>query len=289
MNSKMSDQPLVSVLTPSFNQGSWLQDNLTSVQRQTYQNIEQIVMDGGSTDETLQVLENAPSYVKWTSEPDRGQSHALNKALGQSSGEIIGWINSDDAYVDRRAVATAVETFRRHPDVGVVYGHGLVLNESNEFMLGLWSPPYIDRALELGMLFLQPSLFFRRDVLPEPFVREDMHYVMDWEMFLRLREKGVRFKRIPVVVGLDRQQPDRKTLSFDKLDREVAQTFAANGVDYNLRVKIERKAITSTRRLIGVQMAARIPQLIDPAIEIDFLTARRRILNQGLLPRRFIR
>lgn len=281
-------EPLVSILTPSFNQSRWLDDNLKSVQAQTYRNIEQIVMDGQSTDETPRILERAASNVHWTSEPDRGQSHALNKAFEQSNGEIIGWINSDDAYVDRRAVDEAVTTFARNPEVGVVYGHGLVLSESNDFMHLLWSPKYSLRLLKLGVLFLQPSLFFRRSVLPNPLVQEQLDYVMDWALFLSLQNRGVQFKRIPLMVGIDRHQSQRKTLQLGELDREIGQTIEAQGLEYDRKIKLERKASTVGRRLAGVLMAARLPTLVDPAIEINFMTASHRVRNQGLLPRRLI-
>jgi glycosyltransferase involved in cell wall biosynthesis len=285
----VGDEPLVSILTPSFNQSRWLKDNLKSVQAQTYRNIEQIVVDGGSSDATTQILKKSASNVRWTSEPDRGQSHALNKAFDQSNGGIIGWINSDDAYADRRAVAEAVAMLERYPEVGVVYGHGIVLSESNDFMQALWSPHYSERLLKLGVLFLQPSLFFRRSVLPTPLVREDLNYVMDWALFLALQGRGVGFKRVPLVVGVDRHQAQRKTLQMSELDSEIGRVIEAQGLGYGRKVKLERKVSTVGRRLVGVPMAARLPTMIDPAIEINFFAASRRIRNQGLLPRRFLR
>src|SRR4051794_18939512 len=100
-------------------------------------------MDGGSTDGSDDLLREATPPVIWRSERDRGQSHALNKAFAASSGEIIGWINSDDAYVDRRAVATAVELFERYPDVGVAYGHALAVNSVNRVLYVYWLPPHL--------------------------------------------------------------------------------------------------------------------------------------------------
>src|SRR5712671_7361166 len=92
-------RPLVSVLTPSFNQAGWLADNLRSVAAQTYPSVEHVVMDGGSSDSSIELLErHERAGLTWRSERDRGQSHALNKAFALSSGEIIGWLNSDDAY-----------------------------------------------------------------------------------------------------------------------------------------------------------------------------------------------
>src|SRR4051812_39998136 len=96
--------PLVSIITPSYNQGQWIADNLASVQSQSYPNIEQIVMDGGSKDATLEILAGAAANVRTTSEPDDGQCDAINKAFAATSGEIVGWINSDDGYFYADAV-----------------------------------------------------------------------------------------------------------------------------------------------------------------------------------------
>jgi glycosyltransferase involved in cell wall biosynthesis len=105
----MSRRPLVSILTPSFNQAAWLRENLRSVSEQTYANIEHVVMDGGSTDDSVEILRRADARVRWRSQNDRGQSHALNLALSASGGEIIGWLNSDDAYFDRSVLSTLSE------------------------------------------------------------------------------------------------------------------------------------------------------------------------------------
>jgi glycosyltransferase involved in cell wall biosynthesis len=107
---------LVSILTPSFEQARFLRDCLESVSRQTYGSIEHVVMDGGSCDGSAELLvRSARPGLRWRTEPDRGQAHALNKAFAESEGSIIGWINSDDAYVDRRAVAWAVGGVRSAP------------------------------------------------------------------------------------------------------------------------------------------------------------------------------
>src|SRR5215212_4467984 len=111
------NQPFVSILSPSFNQGRFIRDCLVSVSNQTYKNIEHIVCDGGSTDQTLEHLTNAAPLVQWVSEPDRGQAHALNKAFAMSTGDIIGWINSDDALFATNTVETVVTLLDQWPDV----------------------------------------------------------------------------------------------------------------------------------------------------------------------------
>ena len=110
--------PLVSVVTPSYNQGRWLADNLRSVAMQSYSAIEHVVMDGGSTDGSRDILASASPAVVWDSGPDGGQSDAINKAFSRSTGEIIGWLNSDDAYFSGDVVARAVEVFENIPRLG---------------------------------------------------------------------------------------------------------------------------------------------------------------------------
>ncbi|TLM85026.1 MAG: glycosyltransferase, partial [Actinobacteria bacterium] len=202
-------RPLVSILTPSLNQAQWLPDTLDSVACQSYPNIEHIVSDGGSTDATVQILESAPDAVRWHSAPDRGQSDALNKAFAMSSGEIIGWINSDDALMDSRVVEDVVAFFDSHPDVDVVYGHALQIAADGHFIRVLWSPPYRHSRLKTFNFIVQPAAFIRRSALSDPMLRESYHFVMDWELWLRLAEKH-RFARIDRILAVDRHHSARK-------------------------------------------------------------------------------
>ena len=204
-----TSRPLVSVLTPSFNQGRFLETCIDSVTSQTYGRIEQIVCDGGSTDETLDVLGRAPDSVKWVSEPDTGQSNALNKALSLSSGEIIGWLNSDDAYFDVHAVEAVVDLFRRRPEVGVVYGHAALVNADGLVLHLMWAPPYSYRLLKLFNFVVQPTAFVRRTLLTDSFVDESFEYAMDRELWLRLGRRS-RFARADCIVAIDRHHPARK-------------------------------------------------------------------------------
>ncbi|MEA2512435.1 MAG: hypothetical protein QOJ59_1922 [Thermomicrobiales bacterium] len=276
---------LVSILTPSFNQARWLVDNLRSVANQTYPSIEHIVMDGGSTDGSVDVLAQADPAVQWCSEPDRGQSHALNKAFTASRGEIIGWLNSDDAYVDRRAIESAVAAFRAHPDVGVVYGHGLLVNRSNRVLQFLWAPPFHPRLFRFGSFFIQPSVFIRRSFLCEPFVDERLHYIMDWDLWRRLMDR-TRFHRIDTIVALDRHQPARKTLMAG-YPQERADYDRARGIDPNSRRRLAlAKTAKVAVRLVGTPRAAMLPHLVKPAIDLDMGSTPTRVAFQTVYERK---
>jgi glycosyltransferase involved in cell wall biosynthesis len=258
---------------------------LLSVRNQTYTDIEHIVMDGGSSDSSVEILGRASHHVQWRSEPDRGQSHALNKAFQESTGEIIGWLNSDDAYVDRRSVESAVETFKRFPGVGVVYGHGLLVNQHNKVLQYLWAPGFSRRAMLRGTFFVQPSVFIRRSVLSSPLVDESLHYVMDRDLWIRL-VKRTEFRRINLVVGLDRYQPARKTLqeSFPKEYREYEHGIGNDPTSGKRRVLLKGQKILYRYR--GLPGATFLPARIEPSIELDFGSVKSRMLYQAFTPRK---
>lgn len=201
--------PLVSILTPSYNQGSYIRDTLNSVACQTYPNIEHIIMDGGSTDETVRVLEATGDGVVWRSEPDRGQAHAINKAFSESSGQIIGWLNSDDAYFDCTVVERVVEYFDGHPAVDVVYGHAARTDENGRIVWILWVPPFSYARFKKLNFIVQPAAFIRRGALEQPMLNEEFEFAMDWELWMRLAQKH-RFARLDDVLAIDRSQPGRK-------------------------------------------------------------------------------
>jgi glycosyltransferase involved in cell wall biosynthesis len=202
----------VSVLTPSFNQGVYIGATLRSVEAQTYTNLEHIVMDGGSTDGTLDVLRAAGARVTWRSGPDRGQADAVNKAFAASKGEIIGWLNSDDAYYDVRAIEDVVAYFERHPGVDVVYGHAVRALADGQIVRVLPVPRFGLAHLLWECFLVQPAVFVRRSAIAAPMLNDEFHFAMDWELWLRLARKN-RFARIDRVLAVDRSQPDRKILT----------------------------------------------------------------------------
>jgi glycosyltransferase involved in cell wall biosynthesis len=182
----MTVEPLVSVLTPSLNQGRFLGDAIQSVQSQDYPRIEHVVVDGGSTDETLDVLRAHPQ-VDWISEPDDGQSDALNKALARSRGSIVGWLNADDRYLPG-AVRSAVAALHRHPECGMVYSNYLDVDQDGAVLNRNRVPEFsLERLVNDGNLVPQPTAFVRREVLDRVgFVDVDLHYAMDYDLWIRI-------------------------------------------------------------------------------------------------------
>lgn len=261
--------PLVSVLTPSLNQARYLGDCISSVAAQTYSDVEHVVQDGGSTDGSLEILAGAPAHVRWISQPDDGQSDALNRAFASSSGEFLGWLNSDDGYADRRAVEWAVDHFVAHPEVDVLYGATLLVNEANVVLQVRAAPAFSLPLLRVVHYVVQPSLFFRRAALDrlDTFVRNDLQFVMDRDLVLRLAATA-RLAPLRRVVAFDRHQRERKVLQAAFV--EESRTFndalgpkppAANVLAASVRV---------WTRLAVALTAARLPAIVDPAIELQF-------------------
>jgi glycosyltransferase involved in cell wall biosynthesis len=204
-------RPLVSVLTPSFNQARWLSDNLRSVAAQTYPSIEHVVMDGGSTDGSLEILAAASQAVVWESGSDNGQSDAINKAYARSTGTIIGWLNSDDAYFSRDTVARVVDIFESRADVGVVYGHAALVNGDGTLLYVLWTPPFARMLPRAYNAIYQPAVFVRRSAIGrDQLVDPLFDYSMDRELWLHLGRR-TKFRRLDRILAVDRHHVDRKS------------------------------------------------------------------------------
>jgi GT2 family glycosyltransferase len=206
--------PRVSVVTPSFNQGRFLEATLRSVLLQGYPDLEYIVVDGGSTDQSRAVLQRyAPYLAHWVSEPDRGQAHAINKGLASASGEILGWLNSDDLLTPG-AVWRAVAALQAEPDVDLVYSDFIDLNERTGRARRRASWPVGFAALVERNVIPQPTAFYRRDLLARigP-VDERLHLALDWELWLRAARYGrVRYLH-GACLAILRDYPDTKTRS----------------------------------------------------------------------------
>jgi glycosyltransferase involved in cell wall biosynthesis len=166
-------------------------------------------MDGGSTDNSLEVLRNAGNSIVWETQRDNGQSEALNRAFNRSTGDIIGWLNSDDAYYRPNVIATVVDVFVRRPDVDVVYGHAALVNDAGLLLHAIWVPPFNRRLLKFQTVIVQPAAFIRRSALRDKFVDESYDYAMDLELWLRLAST-CKFTRLPKVLAIDRHHRGRK-------------------------------------------------------------------------------
>jgi glycosyltransferase involved in cell wall biosynthesis len=197
--------PLVSIVTPTYQRADLLRHTMASVRRQTYPHIEHIVVDGASTDETLDVLRSAEGTypLRWASEPDEGMYQAINKGLSMAKGEILAYLNSDDLYFPW-TVKTVVDAFLRHPAAGFVYGDALAINdEDGRTDLYLMLPYDLDFIRRVGFL-AQPAVFWRRSTFEDvgPF-DERLRFVADCDYWMRAGARH-RFVKVNEFLAIER-------------------------------------------------------------------------------------
>lgn len=221
----------VSVVTPSFNQGEFIERTLQSVamQRTTLPanvELDHWVFDGGSTDNTCEILRQSSSAIHWVSEPDGGQTHAVNKGLKASDGEIIGWLNSDDIYYPG-AIASVISFFNTHPTIDVVYGMADHIDKADTPFEAYPSEPWNFERLKETCIISQPALFFRRRVLAQcGFLDESLNYCMDYEFWLRLAKQGIQFAYLEKKLAGSRLYEETKTLGNRvAVHREINDMF----------------------------------------------------------------
>jgi glycosyltransferase involved in cell wall biosynthesis len=217
MNEQSSTgQPLVSIITPSYNHASFLEQTIQSVLAQDYPSIEYIVVDGGSTDGSVEIIKRYEHGIaRWVSEADRGQSHAINKGFRLARGDIVAWLNSDDLYFPD-AVSTAVRRFQQQPNLGLFYGHCVFVGRDGEFVRYFTEVEPYDRSrlCNCSDYIMQPTTFFRRDVLLDVgLLDESLHFTMDWDLWCRLAKSGCGVHYESALIAATRVYPETKTLA----------------------------------------------------------------------------
>jgi glycosyltransferase involved in cell wall biosynthesis len=205
------NNPLVSIITPSYNQADYIEQTILSVQSQDYPHIEHIVVDGGSTDGTVEILKKYP-HLKWTSEKDKGQSDAINKGFKRAQGEIIGWLNSDDLY-EAGAISRSANYFHDHPEVDLVYTDFHYIDDKGKHLFTEKVSQFdYQRQLNELNLIPQPTAFFRKSVFDAGYLNESYHYAMDYEFWLRIGRQH-RIEKIDGINASFRLQPESKTVT----------------------------------------------------------------------------
>jgi glycosyltransferase involved in cell wall biosynthesis len=204
--------PRISIITPSYNQGKYIERTIQSVLTQGVEGLEYVVIDGGSTDQTVEILTSHGNRFWWVSEKDRGHADAINKGVARSSAPIVGWLNSDDIYYPG-ALATVLEFFDAHPDVDVVYGDACHIDEEDVFIEKYLTEPWNwDRLLE-NCFISQPAAFLRRRVFDRCGLMDlALRQSIDYEYWVRLGKNGVRFEYLPKLLAATRLHAEAFTV-----------------------------------------------------------------------------
>ena len=209
----MPDWPLVSIVTPSFNQARFLRRTIDSVFAQTYPNIEYLVIDGGSTDGSVGILGSCGNRLNWISEKDDGQAQAINKGFAKSHGDIRAFLNSDDTLLPD-AVQKAVDFFTAHPDCDMLYGRAHYIDE-NDSILGFYpTKEFSFDELKRDCFICQPAAFWKKGIadIIGPF-NESLQNAIDYHYWLRMARFGARIQHIPDVLACSRLHKEMGTLT----------------------------------------------------------------------------
>jgi glycosyltransferase involved in cell wall biosynthesis len=216
----MNDWPKISIVTPSFNQAVFLERTIQSVLSQDYPNLEYIIIDGGSTDGSVDIIKKyAGKLAYWVSEKDNGQTHAINKGFRRASGDIVAWLNSDDEYCPG-ALKTVARTFMEDKELDVVFGNRLTIDENENILRDDRHTRYTFAALVLyGMIISQPAAFWKRRLLEQfGYLDESMRFAMDYEFFCRIGEH-IKTKHVRMHFAKFRRQSSSKTSNIIDVGR----------------------------------------------------------------------
>jgi glycosyltransferase involved in cell wall biosynthesis len=226
--------PRITIVTPSFNQGAFVEATVRSVFEQRYPDLEYILMDGGSKDDTLERLEPyRHRFAHFQSAPDGGQSAAIADGFDRSTGEIMAYLNSDDVLLPG-SLAFVARFFREHPDVDAIYGHRAIIDEKNR-VLGHWIlPPHSSTLMRRWDLIPQESCFWRRSLWERAGnVDPTFRFAMDYDLFVRYMDAG-RFRRVNRFLAAYRVHQQAKTHQL--LETVGAQEIQRVYGKYRIRV-----------------------------------------------------
>jgi glycosyltransferase involved in cell wall biosynthesis len=277
----------VSVVTPSYNQAQFLEETILSVLSQDYPNVEYIIIDGGSTDGSVDIIKRYENRLAcWVSEPDRGQSHAINKGWQRATGHIVAYLNSDDLYTPG-AITVAVQALLSNQDSCMVYSDALRIDESGRPLGKAISSPFnLQREITTEMSVPQPTVFLRREALDRVgLLDESLHMVMDYDLWIRL---GLHYPAtyLPGIYMAKMREHAlaKSTAAVDRFPLEqrrvLNKLFARDNVPDTLR-QIRGRAYSSTsfRQAIGAAYAGQPQQIAQPllraALESPAYVARR--------------
>lgn len=238
--------PKISIVTPSLNQGQYIEETIRSVLLQGYPNLEYIIIDGGSTDNTIDIIRKYERWITyWVSEPDRGQAHAINKGFAKATGEIFAYINSDDFYEPRAFKHVAI-LFLKNPDISCVAGGCRIFGKDNTVFNANWPDNPSALLKPFGSPAPQPSFFFKSKIYKEAEgFNEDLHYVFDREFYIKIAISGYKPLLTSKVLSRYRYHEGVKTDNTIKIYEESIPVIKRYGYFCGLNDNQIRKMILS--------------------------------------------
>jgi FkbM family methyltransferase len=260
--SKGQTFPKISIVTPSYGQGGFIERTLQSVLTQEYPNLEYYVQDGGSQDSTVSILKKHESKLTgWTSTKDTGQSQAINRGFANTSGEIMAWLNSDDLLLPGTLLKIA-QVFNANPNVDVIYGNRLLIDQ-DDLEIGRWILPGHDGpVLSWADYVPQETLFWRRRIWDKVggSIDESFRFAMDWDLLVRFRDAGANFLHIPDFLGAFRIHEHQKTsaaineIGYQEMNRIRSRILGRQPTQAGIR----RAILPFLIRHVGTDIAYRI-------------------------------
>jgi glycosyltransferase involved in cell wall biosynthesis len=212
-----STQPRVSIVTPSYNQGKYIERTILSVLKQDYQNIQYIVLDSRSTDQTHRILNRYRKQIDIViEEKDNGQSDAINKGFAKADGEILAWLNSDDLYAAPDVVSKAVEHLVKNPQTDLAYGKRYYIDRSGWFHVSYPYREFNEAQLNAACYIPQECCFWTREIYDRAgsYINLNYQFAMDYELWLRFLKHGARFESIDAVFGYFRWYEEQKSVDI---------------------------------------------------------------------------
>lgn len=226
----VSCMPRVSIVTPSYNQGRFIKQTIDSVLMQSYGNVEYMVVDGGSTDETIPILKSYGASLKWIAEADKGQTDAINKGLARSKGEVRAYLNSDDVLLPD-AVEKIARHFHQHPEADLVYGRAMLIDERGG-KIGMYeTADYSFDLLRRRCFICQSAAFWRTRIAEKVGPLDDsLNYAMDYDYWLRIDRAGGRIEHLQETLAAWRRYAETKTsLAREQVFEEILKTVHMHG------------------------------------------------------------
>ena len=207
----VADSPLVSIVTPSYNMAGFIRAAIESVLTQDYTPIEYIVIDGESTDGTIEILESYRGHLQYVNEKDLGPADAIHKGFAKAGGEILAWLNADDTY-EPGAVRYAVEYLTAHPQADVLYGEGWWIAPDGHPIRPYPTQPFDAGVLERDCFICQPATFLRSSAYRGCQIDREMKFSFDYDLWIRMSKQECRFVYAPRHLANTRMHPDSLTL-----------------------------------------------------------------------------